>query len=272
MDAWSLEVSARSIPALRSVADRVPPGTLIAIPYLPNEDDEVRLAAARAVRELGFQPMPHLSTRRIDSRSVLERFVTRAVEEAAVEQCFVIAGDPSTPSGPFADSGALIATGILEGSGIRAVAVGGHPENHPVMNAEQRWQALQYKCEVIEQRGMTPSIVTQFAFDAGIVLGWLQELRSRGIEHPVRVGVPGPASVVVLARYAAMCGVGASAAMLARYGVSIGKLLGTAGPGVFVDQLSHGLTEAHGHVSLHFFPFGGISQSLKWIEQRQSRS
>ncbi len=270
MDAWSLEVSARSIPALRSVAERVPPGTLIAIPYLPSEDDEARLTAARAVRELGFQPMPHLSARRITSRAMLERFVARAVDEAGVEHCFVIAGDPSTPSGPFADSGSLIATGVLEASGIRAVAVGGHPESHPVMSAEQRWQALQHKCEVIEQRGMTPSIVTQFAFDAGIVLAWLQELRSRGIAHPVRVGVPGPASVVVLARYAAMCGVGASAAMLARYGVSIGKLLGTAGPGVFVDQLSHGLTAAHGPVSLHFFPFGGIAQSLKWIEARRS--
>ncbi len=271
MDAWSMEVSARGIPALRSVAERVPAGTLIAIPYLPSEDDEARLAAARAVRELGFEPMPHLSARRIESRAALERFISRAVAEAGVEQCFVIAGDPATPSGPFADSGTLIATGVLEGSGIRAVAVGGHPENHPVMSAEQRWQALLHKCEVIEQRGMVPSLVTQFAFDAGIVLAWLQELRSRGISHPVRVGVPGPASVAVLARYAVMCGVGASASMLARYGVSIGKLLGTAGPGVFVDQLSHGLTEAHGHVSLHFFPFGGIAQSLQWIESRRGR-
>lgn len=271
MDAWSMEVSARGIPALRSVAERVPAGTLIAIPYLPSEDDEARLAAARAVRALGFEPMPHLSARRIESHAALERFISRAVAEAGVEQCFVIAGDPSTPSGPFADSGSLISTGVLEASGIRAVAVGGHPENHPVMSAKQRWQALQYKCEVIEQRGMTPSIVSQFAFDAGIVLGWLLELRSRGISHPVRVGVPGPASVAVLARYAVMCGVGASASMLARYGVSIGKLLGTAGPGVFVDQVSHGLTEAHGDVSLHFFPFGGIPQSLKWIESRRAR-
>jgi methylenetetrahydrofolate reductase (NADPH) len=37
-----------------------------------------------------------------------------------------------------------------------------------------------------------------------------------------------------------MCGVGASASMLARYGISIGRLLGTAGPEVFVDRLVRG--------------------------------
>ena len=61
-----------------------------------------------------------------------------------------------------------------------------------------------------------------------------------------------------------MCGVGASASMLARYGISIGRLLGTAGPEVFVDCLVKGLTRAHGQVSPHFFPFGGIAPSLEW--------
>ncbi|WP_445012356.1 hypothetical protein, partial [Enterobacter hormaechei] len=94
-----------------------------------------------------------------------------------------------------------------------------------------------------------PLIITQFAFDADIVLAWLDDLRSRDIRVPVLVGVPGPASITRLARYAAMCGVGASASMLARYGISIGRLLGSAGPEVFVDRLAGGLTDAHGLVS-----------------------
>lgn len=117
-----------------------------------------------------------------------------------------------------------------------------------------------------------PLIVTQFAFDVDIVLTWLKALRERGIEHPVRVGVPGPAGIAVLARYAAMCGVSACASMWSKYGVSIGKLFGTAGPDLFVDRLATDLTEAHGKVSLHFFPFGGISQSVTWIEQYRART
>lgn len=272
IDACSLEVSAKAMPALRAEAGRIAPGTTISIPYLASEDDEARLAAARTVRELGLQPMLHLSARRIGSQAALDHFIARAVGEAGVEQCLLIAGDLTTPAGPFADSAAIIETGLLERAGIKVVAVGGHPEGHPVMDAAGRWKALERKCQAIEARGMPPKIITQFAFDADLVLAWLDALRARGIGHPVLVGVPGPASVTRLLRYAAMCGVGASASMLARYGISIGRLLGTAGPDVFVDRLVAGLTEAHGQVSPHLFPFGGIAPSLDWVAQYRRRA
>jgi methylenetetrahydrofolate reductase (NADPH) len=117
---------------------------------------------------------------------------------------------------------------------------------------------------------MTPLIVTQFAFDADIVLTWLKALRERGIEHPVRVGVPGPAGVTVLARYAALCGVSACDVVQVRRFNRQAVRYG--GAGSFVDRLATGLTEAHGKVSLHFFPFGGIAQSVRWIEQYRARA
>ena len=271
-DAYSLEVSAKDIPALTAAAPRILRASTISIPYLAGQNNDARLAAARAVRGLGFEPMPHLSARRVASLAELDSFIQRAVAEAGVERCFVIAGDPSTPTGPFADSSSLIETGVFERAGIKVVGVGGHPEGHPIMSASDRWDVLARKCRSIEQRGMAPWIVTQFGFDADIVLAWLKALRERGIEHPVRVGVPGPAGIAVLARYAALCGVSACASMWSKYGVSIGKLLGTAGPDLFVDRLAAGLTQAHGKVSLHFFPFGGIAQSVRWIEQYRSRA
>lgn len=60
-EAYSLEVSAKHIAGLAAAAPRITRGATIAIPYLPNQDDDARLAAARMVRTLGFQPMPHLS-------------------------------------------------------------------------------------------------------------------------------------------------------------------------------------------------------------------
>lgn len=271
INAFSLEVSAKAMPALRAEADRIPRGTVISIPWLASEDDDARLAAVRTVRALGFEPMPHLSARRIGSRTALERFLERATSEAGVERCLLIAGDLATPAGPFADSASIIETGRLERFGIKVVGIGGHPEGHPAMSGDARWQVLERKCRAIEARRMAPVIVTQFAFDADTVLTWLDALRTRGITVPVLVGVPGPASITRLLRYAAMCGVGASASMLARYGISIGRLLGTAGPEVFVDRLVKGLTRAHGQVSPHLFPFGGVAPSLEWIEQYRQR-
>ncbi|HIE0125002.1 methylenetetrahydrofolate reductase [Stenotrophomonas maltophilia] len=271
INAFSLEVSAKAMPALRAEASRIPRGTVISIPWLASEDDDARLAAACTVRELGFEPMPHLSARRIGSQAALERFLERAAGEAGVTRCLLVAGDLATPAGPFADSASIIQTGLLEHFGIKVVGISGHPEGHPVMSADDRWQVLGRKCQAIEARGMAPLVVTQFAFDADTVLAWLDALRARGITVPVLVGVPGPASITRLLRYAAMCGVGASASMLARYGISIGRLLGTAGPEVFVDRLLKGLMDAHGPVSPHFFPFGGIAPSLKWIAQYRQR-
>ncbi|PZT07146.1 methylenetetrahydrofolate reductase [Stenotrophomonas maltophilia] len=271
ISAFSLEVSAKAMPALRAEADRIPRGTVISIPYLASEDDDARLTAARTVRALGLEPMPHLSARRVGSRAALERFLERAAGDAGVERCLLIAGDLATPAGPFADSASIIQTGLLEQYGIKVVGIGGHPEGHPAMSSEERWQVLQRKCQGIETRGMAPLIVTQFAFDADAVLAWLDALRARGISVPVLVGVPGPASISRLLRYAAMCGVGASASMLARYGISIGRLLGTAGPEVFVDRLVKGLTSAHGPVSPHFYPFGGVAPSLDWMAQYRQR-
>ncbi len=59
--------------------------------------------------------------------------------------------------------------------------------------------------------------------------------------------------------------------MLARYGISIGRLLGTAGPEVFRRSCRAALTRAHGQVSPHFFPFGGVAPSLEWVARYRRR-
>jgi methylenetetrahydrofolate reductase (NADPH) len=210
--------------------------------------------------------MPHFSARRIGSGAEFEDYLAAVVERAGVQRCFVVAGDPSTPAGPFADSASLIATGAFERSGIRAIGVGGHPEGHPNMTQAECFAVLDGKCQEIARRGMAPLIVTQFGFDADAVVRWLTELRRRGIDAPVRLGVPGPAGIKTLMRYAALCGVGASTAVLRKYGLSLGNLIGSAGPDRFVAILEAALTPEHGPVRLHFYPFGGLARTLDWIE------
>jgi methylenetetrahydrofolate reductase (NADPH) len=97
---------------------------------------------------------------------------------------------------------------------------------------------------------MAALIVTQFGFDADRLLNWLKELRERGLDQAVRIGVPCPAGIKTLIRYAAFCGVSASASVLSKYGVSLGKLLGSAGPDKYVDRLAAGLGPEHGAVRL----------------------
>ena len=266
-DGFSIEITARDVDALREAAPGIPEDHPVAITFLPGEDFAARIAATRAVRELGFEPMPHFSARRIASAKEFEDYLQAVVEQAGVKRCFVIAGDPSEAEGPFEDSSALIASGAFERAGITAIGIGGHPEGHPNMTEQQCWQVLHDKCAMIEARGMAPLIVTQFAFDADRVLDWVLELRRRGIHDPVRLGVPGPAGIKTLMRFAARCGVGASATVLSKYGISIGKLIGTAGPDRLVDAIAKGLTPEHGPVRLHFYPFGGVAKTVAWINE-----
>jgi len=231
-DGYSLEMTARDVPALRAAAARIAPETPIAITFLPNETMDARIAAAAEVRALGFEPMPHLSARRITSHEELEQIVARTVAEAGVKRMFLVAGDPPVPAGPFVDTMALLATGLFEGHGIRAIGIAGHPEGHPWMTDGQCWEALETKYAALESRGIATLIVTQFGFDATPFLSWLLALRARGLGAPVRIGVPGPAGAATLIRYAARCGVGASASVMSKYGISLTKLVGTV-PFVF---------------------------------------
>lgn len=270
-DGFSLEMTAKDEASLRDAAPLIPAETPIAITYLPGEEVEARVAATVAVRELGFEPMPHFSARRITSEDDFESYLKAVVEKAGVRRCFIVAGDPPEPQGPYVDTSALIATGAFERAGIQAIGVGGHPEGHPNMSEAQCWDVLEAKVREIERRGIAPLIVTQFGFDPDAFLGWLKELRARGIECPVRIGIPGPAGIKRLLAFAARCGVGASASVMKKYGVSITNLLGTAGPDKLVDAFAKGLGEEHGRVRLHFYPFGGMRKTLEWVADYESR-
>ena len=167
--------------------------------------------------------------------------------------------------GPFEDTMSLLRTGLFERNGFQTIGVAGHPEGHPTMNKAAVWRSLEDKHAEIKARGMKTLIVTQFGFDAEPFLVWLSELRSRGVDAPVRLGIPGPAGVKTLLRFAAHCGVGASAGVMAKYGLSITKLLGAAGPDRLLADLAAGLQPAHGDVRLHFYPFGGVERTIRWI-------
>ena len=271
-EGYSLEVTAKDVGALREAAPHIVPDTPIAVTWLPGEAMADRIAAAVAVREAGFEPMPHFSARRITSAGEFETYIAALAKEAGIRRCFVVAGDPPEPEGPFADSSALIATGAFEGNGITGIGIGGHPEGHPVMSEAECWTVLESKIADITARGMAPVVVTQFGFDAGAVLGWLAAARARGIDAPVRIGIPGPAGIKTLLRFASRCGVGASASVMKKYGVSITNLIGSAGPDRLVDEFAKGLGDTHGKVRLHFYPFGGLGRTVEWIGQYEARA
>jgi methylenetetrahydrofolate reductase (NADPH) len=264
-EGFSIEITAKDVDSLREAAPILPPETPVAVTFLPGETLEARLAAACEVRALGFEPMPHFSARRIKSEAEFKTMIEAMVQEAGVKRCFAIAGDPSTPEGPYADTTALIETGLFEANGIKAIGIAGHPEGHPNMTKEECFAVLKQKSELIHARGMKPLIVTQFGFDPDAFMSWLKAVRAYGIDAPVRLGVPGPTNIKTLLKFASRCGVSASASVMSKYGISLTKLIGTAGPDKMVDKFAKGFDAEHGRVRLHFYCFGGLTKTVEWI-------
>lgn len=271
LDGYSLEATAGEMDAVEAAASRMAPDTPVAVPFLPGEEIDDRIAASARLRDLGFEPMPHISARRLVSTEQLFQIVERSAKEAGARRALIVAGDPAVPEGPFEDTMKLLETGVFESNGYAAIGIGGHPDGHPSVPTEILWRFMDMKIAEIEKRGMAPLIVTQFGFDPQVFLDWILEVRSRGIGAPIRIGVPGPAGIKRLLRYAKFCGVGASAAVLKKYGISLTKLIGTAGPEKLVDALRTGMGPEHGPVRLHFYPFGGIEPTVEWINNYASR-
>lgn len=269
---FSLEMTGKDIPGLDEAAPLLPPGTRVNVTFLGNEDLEMRIAAATAVRSHGLTPVPHISARRLASRAQLEEFLIRLQEADLSEHVFVVGGDPATPDGPYASSLDVIRTGILGDYGVREVGIAGYPEGHPDIPDDALWAALEHKTAALAEQGLASIVITQFAFDADAVLGWIDTVRQRGIASLIRVGTPGPAGVKRLLAFATRFGIGANAMIVRKYGFSLTNLMGTAGPERFVAELGERLAgdPAAGEVALHFYTFGGLPATAEWVRTHGS--
>lgn len=264
---FSLEMTGKDIPGLDEAAPALPPGTRVNVTFLGNEDLEMRLAASAAVRAHGFVPVPHISARRLASRTQLEEFLGRLRDAGLSEHVFVVGGDPTTPEGPYASSYDVIRTGLLPEYGVRDVSIAGYPEGHPDISDAALWEAITDKSASLAEQGLTTTIITQFAFDPDPVLAWIGAVRERGIDDLVRVGTPGPAGVKRLIAFATRFGIGANAMIVRKYGFSLTNLMGTAGPERFVAELGERVAAdpALGDVALHFYTFGGLPATADWV-------
>ena len=275
MKDFSLEMTGKDIPSLLEARPLIPLGTRINVTFLGNEDLEMRVAAAKAVREMGFVPVPHISARRLESEQRLREFLGRLQDVDAAGHIFVIAGDPARPEGPYSDSLSIIRSGILQEFGVREVGIGGYPEGHPDIPQETLWSALEDKSATLRDQGLDMVILTQFSFDTDPVAEWIEAIRARGITAPVRVGTPGPVGIKRLLGFARRLGVGANAMIVKKYGFSLTNLVGVAGPDNFVNDLAAVLADHSsgtragllGQVGLHFYTFGGLSETAGWVRQ-----
>ena len=261
---FSLEATRPSAEDIAVLAAVARPGTRVYVSAVPTRPAQDAIEAVASLRAAGFEPVPHLAVRNFATARELDDFLAR-VGEAGVRRVLVIAGDRDQPSGDFRSSIEVIDGGALQRHGIVEIGIAGYPDGHPRISEQDLERSLAEKIHVAETTGMAVHIVTQFCFDAPTILKWIGRLRDFGVEHPVRVGLPGPTNLATLLRYARRCGVRASAQGLARQAGLVRQLFAMSTPDVLVRAIAEARAHKHlGEIAPHFFSFGGLAQAARW--------
>jgi methylenetetrahydrofolate reductase (NADPH) len=261
----SIETSTRNLAEIDGYAARVPPGTDVFAASLPGTPYHHLVSVARRLREAGLNPVPHLAARRLASAEAAREFLALLRDEAQVTRALLVAGDSRVPVGPFDSSLDLLETGLLEAHGIRSIGIAGYPEGHSRIAERDLEAASDRKLAYAARHGIDAFIVTQFCFDPEPVVRWVERLRARGVGVPVRVGVPGIASIRTLLGYARRCGIGSSIRALGADPISLPRLLTQQGPEKLVRRLAASAAGAT-VAGLHCFPFGGFAASARWLQ------
>lgn len=266
---YTLEVTGKNAPELEKAGTAILAGTPVNIAFLGNETHAQRIEAAKRIRACGAEPVPIISSRRLRSAQDCDALIAAFIQEASPKRFMIVGGDPREAAGPYGDSLDLLQSGVLARHGICEVVIAGYPEGHPKIPNDALWRALEWKLKFLHDAGCTVEFTTQFGFDAPAVLAWIAQLRDRGFETPVRMGVAGPTSARKLLRFANQFGVTTSAAMLRRYGLALTELVQPIAADRYWEQLQEGVERAQlRHVSWHVYPFGGVEDGARWINAK----
>jgi len=263
----SVEVTTGNAKQFSDLQEFFPPGSDVHVAYLPTDHYLQTVEAAAQLRKLGYVPIPHVAARALESEAALDDFLARAAGEAGVTKALIIAGDLPRQRGPFSASLDLMKTGLLQKRGIRTIAVAGHPEGHPVMATDEMDRALAAKVAFAPENGLDLSVITQFCFDAAPIVGYVERLRSAGVDVPVRIGVAGPAGIMTLIKFGMRCGVGNSLRTLRTKGDMLGRLASDARPDEILKDVADALAreEITGIAGVHFYVFGGLRKTGQWL-------
>jgi methylenetetrahydrofolate reductase (NADPH) len=268
LNGYSIEVMPRTAEKVEDFRAILPKGTRVYIAHIDGTPIEEMVATAKRIGAEGFDVMPHFPARIIKDRATLTDWVAR-YKDVGVRQGLLLAGGVPQPVGDFATSMQLLETDAF--TGFDRLHVAGHPEGNkdidPDGSDKMVMEAARWKSAFSERTDAQMAMATQFCFEAGPVIDWVNRLQAEGINLPVHIGVAGPAKLQTLIKFAIACGVGASLRVLQKRAMDVTKLLLPYEPTEFVADLAahKAKNPGFGIEQVHFFPLGGIKTNAQWV-------
>jgi len=275
---FSIEVMPRTAEKVENFRDHLPTGTRVYIAHIEGTPIEDMVATAKRIAAEGYQVMPHFPARIIKDETVLADWIARYQGEASVDQALVLAGGVPQPQGKFDSSMQLLETELFDKAGFKRLHVAGHPEGNRDIDLKGSSTnvetALKWKNDFNNRTDADMAIVTQFAFDAGPIIEWSNQVQASRIDLPIHIGIAGPAKLQTLIKFAIACGVGPSLKVLQKRAMDVTKLVMPYEPDDVVTALAaHKAANPDFAVThVHFFPLGGIKSNAAWATSRGGAS
>ncbi len=267
---FSIEVMPRTAAKIEDFRALLPAGTRVYVAHIDGTTIDDMVAAARRLRADGFAVMPHIPARIVPDRTTLDGWLHRYAHEAGVDEALVLGGGAREPAGDFDNSMQLLETGFFDRLGFKRLHVAGHPEGNRDIDRDGSTrlvdEAALWKQGFAERTDAAMAMVTQFAFEAGPVLGWARRLEAAGVTLPIHVGLAGPTKLQTLLKFAIACGVGPSLDVLKKRAVDLTKLAMPFEPTEVLRDLAaaRAAGEAGRVEGVHLFPLGGIRASAEY--------
>ena len=254
---WSLEVvpaHADQASLVRGLVDE------IFVTMIPGSEVRTVLGAIETIAAQGFTPVPHLAAREFKSEAQLNEFA-EGIRRLGIRKALLLAGGHGRANGPFTETMDILRSSAFARMDLSVVGLAGHPEGNP--EDPKSRESLGKKLQFLHAAGLGVEIVTQWSFSPENVSGYIAGLRAAGVTETVAVGVPGPASLKTLLKYAQICGVSASKDVLMKQGFNFGRLLVSNKPEAFVAAVK-------GTNRFHLYPLGGREKCARWLEAQKA--
>jgi methylenetetrahydrofolate reductase (NADPH) len=267
---YSIEVMPRTAEKIDNFRDLLPTGTRVYIAHIEGTPIEDMVATAKRLSEDGYPVMPHFPARIIKDKATLENWIAMYQGEAGVDQALLLAGGVDTPHGDYHSSMQLLESGAFDAANFKRLHVAGHPEGNkdidPDGGLKNVTDALHWKQKFNDTTDAEMALATQFAFEAGPIIKWADDLKAAGIDLPIHIGIAGPAKLQTLIKFAIACGVGPSLKVLQKRAKDVTKLLLPFEPtDVLTELAAHKAANPDFNIThVHFFPLGGIKTNANW--------
>jgi methylenetetrahydrofolate reductase (NADPH) len=225
----------------------------------PSRGLDATLELTEVLTRAGYTTVPHISARLVRDHAHLDELLDR-LQAGGVRELFVLAGDAAHPAGEFTGAAELLQAMGPRRADFEAIGITGYPESHHLISDEETIRAMFVKAP------MATHIVSQLCFDADVIAAWIAEVRRRGTDLPIWIGVPGNVPYAKLLRVSMKIGLGESARFLRHHGNWLSRLVTRQfKPDRLVADLAPIAADPAARVAgVHIYTFNEVARTERW--------